>query len=198
MFHHKDLLTDGRQASAVITGLTPCFAASTINAGASDEEYSVRNPKAGQLDAYVFQARVTFEDGATQDVTFRTTLAEWSHPHGASDRFGGDARARFASLDLRLRPRNTVPVRYDSAHRNKIVLDLPALRQQIDQGTQSGVAADAKYRPEAVPPGPDDAAPEASPPPDFLDVLTQLAELHDRGVLTDSEFDAQKQKLLDD
>ena len=39
----------------------------------------------------------------------------------------------------------------------------------------------------------------ASPPAtedDPLDRLSKLADLHDRGVLTDAEFEAQKHKLL--
>jgi len=32
---------------------------------------------------------------------------------------------------------------------------------------------------------------------DYLDELERLAELHDKGILTDEEFDAQKKKLLD-
>jgi Short C-terminal domain len=42
------------------------------------------------------------------------------------------------------------------------------------------------------------APPPASAPPqdDLVTKLTQLAELHDKGVLTDEEFSAQKAKLL--
>jgi len=32
--------------------------------------------------------------------------------------------------------------------------------------------------------------------PDIADQLSKLADLRDRGVLTDAEFEAQKQKLL--
>jgi hypothetical protein len=32
--------------------------------------------------------------------------------------------------------------------------------------------------------------------PDVVDLLTKLADLHDRGALTDAEFEAQKAKLL--
>ena len=31
---------------------------------------------------------------------------------------------------------------------------------------------------------------------DAIDQLTKLAQLHDQGVLTDAEFEVQKQKLL--
>ena len=38
--------------------------------------------------------------------------------------------------------------------------------------------------------------PQAPPPPDPIEQLKQLAELHSQGVLTDDEFAAQKAKLL--
>ena len=31
-----------------------------------------------------------------------------------------------------------------------------------------------------------------------MEMLRQLGELHDQGILTDAEFDAQKQKILQD
>jgi hypothetical protein len=39
-------------------------------------------------------------------------------------------------------------------------------------------------------------APTASPKPDVADQLTKLADLRDRGVLSDAEFEAQKAKIL--
>jgi len=39
-------------------------------------------------------------------------------------------------------------------------------------------------------------APASASQPDVVDQLTKLAELHDRGALTDAEFQAQKAKLL--
>ncbi len=40
------------------------------------------------------------------------------------------------------------------------------------------------------------AAPPPAPQDDLVTKLTQLGELHDKGVLTDEEFAAQKAKLL--
>jgi hypothetical protein len=39
-------------------------------------------------------------------------------------------------------------------------------------------------------------APAAAPPVDRIEQLTKLAELHDRGILTDDEFAAEKAKIL--
>ncbi len=39
-------------------------------------------------------------------------------------------------------------------------------------------------------------APEAAPAADPLEQLKQLGQLHDSGVLTDAEFEAQKAKIL--
>ena len=46
----------------------------------------------------------------------------------------------------------------------------------------------------APPPAP--PAPAAAPQDDLVATLTKLGELHDKGVLTDEEFAAQKAKLL--
>ena len=46
------------------------------------------------------------------------------------------------------------------------------------------------------PPPPQQAPAPAPAPPDTLSQLRQLGELHDSGVLTDAEFEAQKAKLL--
>ncbi|HXY91874.1 MAG TPA: SHOCT domain-containing protein [Acidimicrobiia bacterium] len=40
------------------------------------------------------------------------------------------------------------------------------------------------------------APPPASPETDTLDQLAKLGQLHDSGVLTDAEFEAQKAKIL--
>jgi hypothetical protein len=45
-------------------------------------------------------------------------------------------------------------------------------------------------------PGTDALASLLTPKPDISDQLTNLADLRDRGVLTEAEFDAQKAKLL--
>jgi len=40
------------------------------------------------------------------------------------------------------------------------------------------------------------AAPEAAPQPDMIEQLQKLADLRDKGILTDEEFNAQKAKIL--
>jgi hypothetical protein len=45
-------------------------------------------------------------------------------------------------------------------------------------------------------PEPQAAPPPAAPAPDPIEQLQQLADLHDRGVLTDEEFAVQKSKIL--
>jgi hypothetical protein len=42
----------------------------------------------------------------------------------------------------------------------------------------------------------DEQAFGVTPPPFVADELSKLADLHDKGVLTDSEFDEQKHRLL--
>jgi hypothetical protein len=64
---------------------------------------------------------------------------------------------------------------------------------------QSQRWANQQQQEEAPPPQQAYAAPPpppADPGPDLVTMLTQLGELHDKGVLTDEEFAAQKAKLL--
>jgi len=49
---------------------------------------------------------------------------------------------------------------------------------------------------QAPPPAAQASAPAASAPDDQLAELQKLSDLHDQGVLTDEEFDTQKQKIL--
>ncbi len=68
---------------------------------------------------------------------------------------------------------------------------------------QAGRAADAAPPPPQsaepvyeTPPPPQPPAAPVDPGPDMIEQLTQLADLRDRGVLTDEEFAAQKARLL--
>lgn len=61
------------------------------------------------------------------------------------------------------------------------------MQQGRDQG--GGEAAPAQPEPQA-------AAPAAAAPESTLDQLKKLGELKQQGVLTDAEFEAQKQKIL--
>jgi hypothetical protein len=62
-------------------------------------------------------------------------------------------------------------------------------RQAQRWGAQGGYGQQAYAEPVSE-------EPPAAPPPDPIEQLKQLAELHSQGVLTDEEFAAQKAKLL--
>lgn len=59
---------------------------------------------------------------------------------------------------------------------------------------QKYAAQDAQAQQQAAPAGPPPAAEPAAP--DLNTQLTQLAQLHDQGILTDEEFSAKKAQLL--
>ncbi len=60
------------------------------------------------------------------------------------------------------------------------------------QGERWQRKEEEQYAQQAPPPPPQAAAPEADP----IERLRQLGELHDQGILTDAEFQAQKAKVL--
>ena len=77
------------------------------------------------------------------------------------------------------------------------VRDPEARRQQIEEmkanavaQAQGGIALQEMMAKVAA------QAPAALPKPDVADQLTKLADLRDRGVLSDAEFEAQKAKIL--
>ncbi|MGO9971558.1 MAG: SHOCT domain-containing protein [Solirubrobacteraceae bacterium] len=96
-----------------------------------------------------------------------------------------------------------VPVRYDASDHSKVVIDVNALEAQhladhqsrvdaVEQQTAARVAeADAQLARSA---GSTSAAVTAS---DTVDELAKLAALKSSGALSQEEFDAAKQKLLD-
>jgi hypothetical protein len=70
--------------------------------------------------------------------------------------------------------------------------------KHVQRGREADAAQDdagqqqyAAPPPQAPPPQPSGGMSDAA-----IAQLKQLAELHDQGILTDAEFDAQKQKLL--
>ncbi len=65
--------------------------------------------------------------------------------------------------------------------------------QAIAENRGEGYAAGAQAVYQAPPPPP---APAAAPAPDLGTQLTQLAGLHDQGILTDEEFSAKKAQIL--
>jgi hypothetical protein len=64
--------------------------------------------------------------------------------------------------------------------------------QEWDQVEAADAAEDAEY-PDEV----ESAAPAAAAQPDYIDQLQRLADLRDKGILTDEEFDAKKKQILD-
>ena len=78
--------------------------------------------------------------------------------------------------------------------------------KKVQQGREQDAETEARLQDlEAQQQQPQYAAPVAAPPPpqpagglsnDVIEQLKQLAQLKDAGVLTQEEFDAQKQKLL--
>jgi hypothetical protein len=64
-------------------------------------------------------------------------------------------------------------------------------RRQSERWAAQDAPAYQEQAPAAAP-----QAPAAAPPPDPIEQLKQLGELHQQGVLTDQEFAQQKAKLL--
>jgi hypothetical protein len=93
-----------------------------------------------------------------------------------------------------------VPVLYDPGHHSKLVLDKSPGRYQL---LYPDALTDSKSSPfddpELAALAELDATLGAAPAPasqSRLDRLQQLADLHDRGVLSDAEFAAEKAKIL--
>jgi Short C-terminal domain len=141
----------------------------------------------GHADNYRITARVTFSDGSTTDTKAKLHTSR----HG------------FYMVG------QAVPVRYDPADHSKAEVDLPELEAQKqaarDERQQVANARAEQARngvPTALVPPPLDRShnvPAEVPDheeADPLDRLTKLADLHDRGVLNDSEFADEKAKIL--
>jgi hypothetical protein len=71
-------------------------------------------------------------------------------------------------------------------------------RRQANRWAQEEAAQQPAYPPEPAYAAPPPQAYAAPPPPvgDPVEQLTQLAELHKNGILTDAEFSAQKARIL--
>jgi Short C-terminal domain len=80
----------------------------------------------------------------------------------------------------------SIPVIFDPNDHKKIALDQEAWGERTRAQSWSGATTAIAAQPAA-------AAPAAE---DHLQALSRLADLRDRGVLTDEEFEAQKAKLL--
>ncbi|MGW6156543.1 SHOCT domain-containing protein [Streptomyces sp. NPDC055144] len=74
-----------------------------------------------------------------------------------------------------------------------------AVSNRVSRRQQGRWAAQQEYEapaPPAAPPAPPPAAPVATDMTSKIDQLKQLGDLRDQGVLTDSEFEEQKRRLL--
>ena len=72
-------------------------------------------------------------------------------------------------------------------------------RKFADRDAQTYADQEQAYEQEVAErrPAPDGGpAGEAAPQPDMIEQLKQLAELRDKGILTDEEFNAQKARIL--
>jgi hypothetical protein len=92
----------------------------------------------------------------------------------------------------------SVGVIYDPGDHSKLVIDMDAMpvapgvdRDEAIARHERAMARMNDMMAESSP-----QIPATSPPPDVADELTKLADLRDRGVLTDAEFEAQKAKIL--
>ena len=126
MFGHKKLLREGAQAQGVILDLTPHIepgrAAGTVTGAGGMQQHVEAEP--AWTSAYEFKVRIAFDDGVTAEETFKTDWSDWT-------KVGYPGNVIFASLGTRLQPGQAVPVRYDSRNHGKVVLDLPALQEEI-------------------------------------------------------------------
>lgn len=90
---------------------------------------------------------------------------------------------------LKDRPLWVVGVLYDPSDHRKVVID-----RSVE--ARSAAERESLLRVQALKPQKSAAVSPPATEDDPLDRLSKLAGLHDRGVLTDAEFEAQKHKLL--
>lgn len=129
---------------------------------------------------YGIEFRVKFPDGTTSD---------------------GKERFLDASNQGYVSEGDVVPVRYDPSDFSKVRLDVPALEAPLkDAKAAQGARVDAAVARLGAPnPAPVVNLSSGSPGrsrSDPEDRLAKLADLKDRGVLSDEEFAAEKAKIL--
>jgi hypothetical protein len=202
MLHYKRLLKDGAQTRGVITHV-----------------YVSRHSAAGgNVSAWLFPCRVTFDDGSTIETSGELSAFERAFRFDAAEAWGSKSLdyQDFECLGNFLDPGVTVPVRYDPEDHAKLVLDKPSFKAELLpklQAKRAGrEAADAAKvaRAEARLRGKDlqdagsaggaktvDVDPGSLLHVDVADELAKLADLRDRGVITYVEFEGQKKKILE-
>jgi hypothetical protein len=93
-----------------------------------------------------------------------------------------------------LREGETLPVYVSRLNPKRVTVDLA---EQAAARASAPPARDGRTKVRVVA-NANATAPSTSPAPDLADELTKLADLRDRGALTDAEFEAQKAKLLEE
>ncbi len=199
---YRRLLRDGQRGDAVVVSVKTDATAGT--SGMIGE--GMPGTSAGVF-GWNLTIRVKFEDGSTADHERYLDAVQ----HGESLRALGMAPGVGMIL----------PVRFDPKDRSRVEIDTAALRAEsqevVDERRAAEEAAvrqaehDVKplgqaSQSEAASAAPSDANPgdppmggEISAPGGTVDPverLQKLADLHDRGVLTDAEFADQKAKIL--
>jgi hypothetical protein len=182
---YRRLLRDGQRGDAVVVSVK--MDATAGSPGMIGE--GTPGTSAGVF-GWNLTIRVKFEDGTTADHERYLDAMQ----HGESLR----------SLGLAPQVGTILPVRFDPTNRSRVEIDIAALRAEGEEVVdERRVAEDAAVqqaehdlRPlgqagqsQSVP-----AAPGGSV--DQVERLQKLADLHDRGVLTDAEFADQKAKVL--
>ena len=135
-----------------------------------------RSDTTGGINYHV-TIRVKFPDGAT------TEFQKWLDWHDVGQLHVG----------------SVVPVRYDPSDHSKAVLDVPALEAQHAKADAAGAAQlDAQFARLGEPGSVVNLLSNqpAASTSDPLDRLAKLADLKERGVLSDDEFAAEKAKIL--
>ena len=124
---------------------------------------------------YHVTIRVKFPDGTT------TEFKKWLDWHDVGQLLVG----------------SVVAVRYDPSDHSKVALDVPALEDQHAKADAAGTAQlDAQFARLGEPSSGIGSGSSGQSAPDPVDRLAKLADLKERGVLSDEEFAAEKAKIL--
>jgi len=139
---------------------------------------------------------------STDDDLTTTWFLCWMHLRVIPDDgppFEASVRTRLNTLKSK---GDMVPVLYDPSDHDKLVVDYESDARAAMDGTTAAAAPDPELAELDALEKQVEAATPAAAPADAsqarLDRLEQLADLHDRGVLTDAELAAEKAKILNE
>jgi hypothetical protein len=206
MLHYKRLLKEGAQTRGVVMHVY----------------VSRHSATGGNISAWLFPCRVTFDDGSAMETSGELSAFDRAFRFDEAEAWGSKSLdyQDFERLGSFLQPGATVPVRYDPQDHTKLVLDKPAFKAELlpklqakRAGREAADAAkvartEARLRGENLQAagsaghgmspaaGPGTASAPAPLYVDVADELSKLADLRDRGVITDAEFEGQKKKIL--